>query len=43
MGVVLDDEPDWAVVASLIEQAYRLVAQRRLVAQMPERDLKTRT
>jgi len=42
VGVVLDDEPDWAVVAWLIEQAYRLVAQPHLVAQMPEWDLKTR-
>jgi predicted DNA-binding protein (MmcQ/YjbR family) len=42
VGVVLDDGPDWAAVAWLVEQAYRLVAQARLVAQMPERDLKTR-
>jgi len=42
VGVVLDDEPDWAVVAWLVEQAYRLVAQRRLVAQLAERDPKTR-
>ena len=31
---VLDDEPDWAVVAWLVEQAYRLVAARTLVARL---------
>jgi len=35
VGVVLDTEPDWAVVAWLVEQAYRLVAVRRLVAKLP--------
>jgi predicted DNA-binding protein (MmcQ/YjbR family) len=34
VGVVLDARPDWAVVAWLVEQAYRLVAHRRLVARL---------
>ena len=38
VGVVLDTRPDWAVVAWLVEQAYRLVAQKRLVAKLPPRD-----
>ena len=37
VGVVLDTRPNWSVVAWLVEQAYRLVAHRRLVAQLPER------
>ena len=32
VGVVLDARPDWRVVAWLVEQAYRHVAHRRLVA-----------
>jgi predicted DNA-binding protein (MmcQ/YjbR family) len=35
VGVVLDTKPDWAVVAWLVEQAYRLVAHPRLVAKLP--------
>jgi predicted DNA-binding protein (MmcQ/YjbR family) len=35
VGVVLDSRPNWAVVAWLIEQAYRLVAHPRLVAKLP--------
>jgi predicted DNA-binding protein (MmcQ/YjbR family) len=35
VGVVLDTRPDWAVVAWLVEQAYRLVAVPRLVAKLP--------
>jgi predicted DNA-binding protein (MmcQ/YjbR family) len=35
VGVVLDKGPDWGVVAWLVEQAYRLVAHRRLVAKLP--------
>ena len=35
VGVVLDTRPDWRVVAWLVEQAYRLVAHPRLVAQLP--------
>ncbi len=38
VGVVLDTGPDWGMVAWLIEQAYRLVAHRRLVAQLPQGD-----
>jgi len=37
VGVVIDTRPDWSVVAWLVEQAYRLVAQPRLVAQLPPR------
>jgi predicted DNA-binding protein (MmcQ/YjbR family) len=37
VGVVLDTKPDWSVVAWLVEQAYRLVAHKRLVAQLPAR------
>jgi predicted DNA-binding protein (MmcQ/YjbR family) len=37
VGVVLDTKPDWGVVAWLVEQAYCLVAHRRLVAQLPPR------
>jgi hypothetical protein len=35
VGVVLDTAPDWALVAWLVEGAYRHVAHRRLVAQLP--------
>ncbi len=38
VGVVLDTRPDWSVVAWLVEQAYRLVAQRRLLARLPPCD-----
>jgi predicted DNA-binding protein (MmcQ/YjbR family) len=38
VGVVLDTRPDWRVVGWLVEQAYRHVAQRRLVAQLPRDD-----
>jgi predicted DNA-binding protein (MmcQ/YjbR family) len=34
VGVVLDTKPDWDVVAELVEDAYRLVASRRLVARL---------
>lgn len=37
VGVVLDTSPDWAVVAWLVEQAYRLVAAPRLLAKLPAR------
>ncbi len=37
VGVVLDTRPDWVAVAWLVEQAYRLVAHRRLVAKLPPR------
>jgi len=35
VGVVLDNKPDWAMVAWLVDRAYRHVAQRRLVTQLP--------
>jgi 3-methyladenine DNA glycosylase AlkC len=35
VGVVLDTGPDWRMVSWLVDQAYRLVADRRLVAQLP--------
>ena len=35
VGVVLDTRPDWRMVGWLVEQAYRLVAHPRLVAQLP--------
>lgn len=35
VGVVLDTKPDWAMVAALVEGAYRQVAHRRLVARLP--------
>jgi hypothetical protein len=38
VGVVLDTRPDWAVVAWLVEQAFRHVAHPRLVAKLPPRD-----
>ena len=38
VAVVLDARPDWGMVAYLVEQAFRLVAHRRLVAQLPPRD-----
>jgi len=38
VGVVLDTRPDWVVVGWLVEQAYRLVAKKRLVALLPARD-----
>jgi predicted DNA-binding protein (MmcQ/YjbR family) len=34
VGLVLDDDPDWGMVASLIEDAYRFVARPKLVAQL---------
>lgn len=36
VGVVLDTRPDWAAVAWLVEQAFRLVAHPRLAAQLPK-------
>jgi hypothetical protein len=38
VGVVLDTRPDWGVVGWLVEQAFRHVAQRRLVAMLPAPD-----
>jgi len=36
VGVVLNNRPNWSVVALLVEQAYRRVAHKRLVAQLPQ-------
>jgi hypothetical protein len=36
VGVYLDDATDWAELRDMVEQAYRLVAPRKLVAQLPE-------
>jgi hypothetical protein len=38
VGVVLDTRPDWVVVGWLVEQAFRLVAHKRLVALLLARD-----
>ena len=38
VGVVIDTRPDWSVVSWLVEQAYRLVAHPRLVAQLRPRE-----
>jgi predicted DNA-binding protein (MmcQ/YjbR family) len=38
VGVVLDTQPDWTQVAWLVEQAYRLVAHKSLVAKLAPRD-----
>jgi hypothetical protein len=35
VGVVLDNRPNWSVVALLVEQAYRHVARKSLVALLP--------
>ena len=37
VGVALDTNPDWTQVAWLVEQAFRLVATKRLVAKLPRR------
>ena len=37
IGVVLDTRPDWRVVAGLVEEAYRQVASRRLIARLDAR------
>ena len=37
VGVVLDTDPDWSQVAWLVEQAFRLVAGKRLVAKLSPR------
>jgi predicted DNA-binding protein (MmcQ/YjbR family) len=38
VGVVLDTQPDWTQVVWLVEQAYRLVAHKNLVAKLALRD-----
>ena len=37
VGAWLDVDPDWDEIAELIEESYRLVAPKRLVAQLDER------
>ena len=37
VGVYLDGPVDWAEAAALIEQSYRLVAPKQLVAKLPAR------
>ncbi len=37
VGAWLDTEPDWDEIAELIEESYRLVAPKRLVAQLEAR------
>jgi hypothetical protein len=37
VGVVLDDAPDWELVAELVREGFRLVAPRELAAQLPPR------
>jgi hypothetical protein len=34
VGVVLDRDPDWGMVASLVEDAFRYVARPKLIAQL---------
>ena len=34
VGVRLDKKPDWSVVSAVVEQGYRLVAPKRLLAQL---------
>ncbi len=36
IGVRLDRKPDWKQVASLVEEAYRQVAPKKLIAQLEE-------
>jgi predicted DNA-binding protein (MmcQ/YjbR family) len=36
VGVVLDTKPNWALVAELVEEAYRLVAPPKLVRRLDE-------
>ena len=38
IGLRLDIEPDWDEVASIVDDAYRLIAPKKLVAQLPPRD-----
>jgi predicted DNA-binding protein (MmcQ/YjbR family) len=36
LGVYLDTEPDWAEIAEVVQDAYRAVAPRSLLAQLPQ-------
>jgi len=37
VGVRLDRKPEWSMVSDLVDQAYRLVAPKRLVLQLDQR------
>ena len=37
VGVRLDRKPDWAMVEELLEEGYRLVAPKRLIAELDRR------
>ena len=41
VGVRLDQEVDWEMIADLIEDAYAMVAPRRLLARLPSREQET--
>jgi len=36
LGVYLDTTPDWAEIAEIVQDAYRMVAPTKLVAQLPQ-------
>lgn len=36
VGIFLDTDVDWSVVADLVEDSYRMTAPKRLLAQMPK-------
>jgi hypothetical protein len=37
VGVRLDKKPEWSIVSELVEQAYRLVAPKRLLSRIERR------
>ncbi len=37
VGIFLDSDPDWALIADLVEDSYRMTAPKRLQALMPPR------
>jgi hypothetical protein len=37
VGIVLDGKPDWDIVAGLIDDAYRHVAGKKLIAELDAR------
>ncbi len=36
LGVYLDTTPDWAEIAEIVQDAYRMVAPTKLVSQLPQ-------
>jgi predicted DNA-binding protein (MmcQ/YjbR family) len=36
VGIRLDGDPDWAEISEAVEDSYRLIAPKRLVAQLDE-------